>query len=264
MNEEELAQCWNNNATTWTKLVREGYDVLRDHLNTPCFFDMLPKVNNLSGLDIGCGEGHNTRLLAERCAQMSAIDISEIFIAYAKEASISRKLCIDYFVGNAICLPFANCSFDFVTGFMSFMDIPDTDKVVSEAFRVLKPGGFLQFSITHPCFYTRHRRFLQSPDGLFHALEVGDYFSSLEGEIREWIFEAVPQQYKEQLPKFKTLQVRRTLSEWLNILLKNGFIIERVEEPCPTNEQVHQCNVLQIAQITALFLHIRTRKPMIE
>ena len=38
---------------------------------------MLPDVRGLAGLDIGCGEGHNTRLLAGRGARLTAIDISE-------------------------------------------------------------------------------------------------------------------------------------------------------------------------------------------
>ena len=45
-----------------------------------------PDVNELSGLDIGCGEGHNTRLLAQRGAWVTAIDIAEDFIAHAQQA----------------------------------------------------------------------------------------------------------------------------------------------------------------------------------
>ena len=50
----------------WTQLSRAGYDTYRDHLNTPAFLQMLPEVNGLTGLDIGCGEGSNTRELAAR------------------------------------------------------------------------------------------------------------------------------------------------------------------------------------------------------
>jgi ubiquinone/menaquinone biosynthesis C-methylase UbiE len=32
------------------------------------------------------------------------------------------------------------------------MDVDDLDRALDEAYRVLKPGGFLQFSILHPCF----------------------------------------------------------------------------------------------------------------
>ena len=86
MDHKEAGRYWNSNADAWTKLARAGYDVYRDYLNTPAFFEMLPDVNDLSGLDIGCGEGHNTRLLAKRGACMTAIDISEVFIGHARES----------------------------------------------------------------------------------------------------------------------------------------------------------------------------------
>ena len=85
MNHKEVGRYWDANASAWTRLARSGFDIYRDYLNTPAFFDTLPKVKSLQGLDIGCGEGHNTRLLAKRGAQMKAVDISEIFIEYAKQ-----------------------------------------------------------------------------------------------------------------------------------------------------------------------------------
>ncbi|MCE7926301.1 MAG: class I SAM-dependent methyltransferase [Haliscomenobacteraceae bacterium CHB4] len=90
MNTHQTAQYWNENAEAWTTLARAGYDIYRDHLNTPAFFDILPDVNRLSGLDIGCGEGYNTRLLAKRAAKIKAIDISDRFIEKAKEAELQN------------------------------------------------------------------------------------------------------------------------------------------------------------------------------
>src|SRR5215213_11336609 len=60
------------------------------------FFEMLPDVDGPSGLHVGCGEGHNTRLLAERGARMTGIDISRNFIRYAREAEAARPLGIRY------------------------------------------------------------------------------------------------------------------------------------------------------------------------
>jgi ubiquinone/menaquinone biosynthesis C-methylase UbiE len=96
---------------------------------------------------------------------VTALDIAEVFIAHAKQAEEDEPLGIDYRVASAVALPFAEGTFDFATGFMSFMDIPETDRVLAEAYRVLQPGGFLQFSIAHPCFDTPHRRNLRDENG---------------------------------------------------------------------------------------------------
>lgn len=261
MDHREVGRFWNANAEAWTKLARAGYDVYRDYLNTPAFFDMLPDVEGLTGLDIGCGEGHNTRLLAKRGARVTAIDISDVFVKHAREMEEAEPPGMSYLVASAVELPFADSTFDFATAFMTFMDIPETDRVLAESYRVLRPGGFLQFSITHPCYDTPHRRNLRDEKGLTYAIEVGGYFRNLEGEISEWLFSSAPSRAKEGLPKFKTPLFTRTLSQWLNMLVQVGFLLERVEEPRPSDETVRACPQVQDAQVVAYFLHVRVRKP---
>ncbi len=261
MNHEDVGRFWNANADAWTQLARAGYDIYRDFFNTPAFFDMLPNVTGLRGLDIGCGEGHNTRLLAKRRAHVTAIDIAAAFIAHARQAEADEPLGIDYRVASAVELPFADAAFDFATGFMSFMDIPETDRVIAEAHRVLEPGGFLQFSICHPCFDTPHRRNLRDADGQTYAIEVGDYFGNLNGEVDEWLFKAAPSHMRQGLPKFRMPRFTRTIHQWLNMLIDSGFRLERVAEPRPSDETVRACPGLQDAQVVSYFLHIRVRKP---
>ena len=157
MDHEEVGRPWNENAEVWTQLVHAGYDLYRDDLNTPAFFEMLPDVDGLSGLDVGCGEGHNTRLLAQRGAHVTGIDISSNFVRNARAAETEQPLGIDYELASAVDLQFEEARFDFATAFMSLMDIPETELVLAEVFRVLRPGGFFQFSMTHPCFDTPHR-----------------------------------------------------------------------------------------------------------
>lgn len=222
---------------------------------------MLPQVEGLRGLDIGCGEGHNTRLLAQRKAHVIALDISEVFIRHARQLEDQEPRGIKYLVASAVELPFADSSFDFVTAFMSLMDIPETDLVLPETYRVLKPGGFVQFSITHPCFDTPHRRNLRDENGRTYAIEVGDYFHNLQGQVVEWLFSAAPPEVREAVPKFKVPRFTRTLSQWLNLLIETGFVLERVEEPRPSDEVVRECPCIQDAQVVAYFLHIRVRKP---
>src|SRR5262245_521234 len=162
MDHEEVGRLWNENADAWTRLTRGGFDIYRDGFNTPAFFDILPDVRGQRGLDIGCGEGHNTRLVARRGARMTAVDISIRFIEFARQAESAEPLDIDYRVASAVALPFPDAAFDFATAFMSFMGIPETARVITEAYRVLKPAGFLQFSIAHPCFDTPYRKNLRS------------------------------------------------------------------------------------------------------
>lgn len=140
MSEYGSAACWEDNAETWTRQSRAGYDIYRDALNTPAFLAMLPEVDGLEGLDVGCGEGTNIRRLAERGARMHAVDIAPTFIRHAKEAEKLDPRGIVYAVADAAQLPFADSSFRFTTAFMSLMDTADPGSVLTEiAFLVEKP-----------------------------------------------------------------------------------------------------------------------------
>ena len=83
MDDKEVGKYWEGNAENWTKLARSGYDRCRNLINTPAFFKMIPDIKGLKGLDIGCGEGYNTRIAAKKGGQLTAIDISESFINFA-------------------------------------------------------------------------------------------------------------------------------------------------------------------------------------
>src|SRR5437773_2362600 len=138
MNHREVGKMWDSNAEAWTRLARMGCDTSRDVVNTPCFLAMLPNVAGLRGLDVGCGEGNNTRLVAARGARLAAIDISATFIRHAREMEVREARGISHARASAVELPFASGSFDFAMATMSFMDMPEHEKVVAEAWRVLK------------------------------------------------------------------------------------------------------------------------------
>ena len=120
MDHNQVGRLWDENADAWTRLSRSGYDTYRDFLNTPAFLEMLPDIDGLRGLDIGCGEGSNTRQLADRGASMAAVDIARKFIGHASDVEKDRNLGICYGAASAVQLPFADSCFDFATGFMSF------------------------------------------------------------------------------------------------------------------------------------------------
>ena len=261
MDHREVGRYWNENADTWTTLSRAGYDIYRDWVNTPEFFRLLPNIQGLRVIDIGCGEGYNTRLLADRGAHVTGIDISARFIEHAADHERKQPRGVHYEVASAVELPFADESFDAATAFMSLMDIPENDRALAEAFRVIVPGGFLQFSLTHPCFNTPRSRAVYDENRVKVAVEVGDYFANDVGTIDEWVFSAAPPELRHNVKPFRVPRFTRTLSQWFNLLLDLGFVIERVGEPYPSDEAIRARPKLARARVVSDFLHLRVRKP---
>lgn len=88
-------------------------------------------------LDVGCGAGSFLRLVAERGGRPSGLDASDALIAFARE----RLPDADLRVGEMEELPWADATFDLVTGFNSFFFADDMVAALREARRVAKPGA---------------------------------------------------------------------------------------------------------------------------
>lgn len=261
MDDQQVGEFWEGNALAWATLSRLGYNVSRDEITLPAFLALLPEVAGLSGLDIGCGEGHSTRLLARRGARMTAVDIAPTFIRLAREQEDREPLGIDYRVASALALPFPDRAFDFLVAFMSLMDIPDLGGALREAFRVLQPGGFLQLAITHPCFDLPLRAWVRDEEGRKVAYQCGDYFGHVEGRVDEWLFSATPPEVQHGLAKFKTPKFFRTLSTWINSLVEAGFVLEQMDEPCASEDTVRRFPNFAGCRLVPLWLIVRCRKP---
>ena len=260
MQHNDPASCWEANAESWTRQTRAGFDIYRDNVNTPAFLSMLPPVSGLSGLDIGCGEGHNTRHMAKLGAAMTAIDISPTFIRHARESEEATPLNIAYSVGNALDLPFPDASFDFAVAFMSMMDVGDPLLGMKEAARVIRPGGFFQFSILHPCFAPPYRKVLRDGSGKAEAVAVADYFKT--GPFSEsWYFSAVTEEEKKTVAPFHIPYVHLTLSMWLNHLRGLGLVLDRLGEPTVSDEVARKVPEVADTQVAGIFLHIRAVRP---
>ncbi|MCU4178953.1 class I SAM-dependent methyltransferase [Bosea sp. BH3] len=260
MDSTDVAACWEANAETWTRHARAGYDLYRDALNTPVFLANLPDIAGMNGLDIGCGEGSNTRKLAEAGGRVTAVDIAPTFIRHAREAEAAKPLGIDYRFGDGTALPFPDASFDFATAFMSLMDMPSQDKALAEAARVLKPGGFLQFSILHPCFAPPNRKVLRDAEGSVTGLLISEYFNNTNGEIETWRFGAAPAEVRASVEPFRVPRFHRTMSEWVAMIVAAGLTIEHMAEPRVDAQTAQVEPYLADTHVAPLFLHIRARK----
>jgi SAM-dependent methyltransferase len=106
-------------------------------------------------LDVGCGFGLETERLARLVAPgqpVAGIDESAHFIDLAKRRAAAAGLRIDYRVGLAETLPYADASFDHVRAERLLIYLTDPRKAISEMKRVLKPGGVI--AIIEPHFET--------------------------------------------------------------------------------------------------------------
>jgi len=98
-----------------------------------------------TALDLCCGTCDWTIDLAKasQTGKITGLDFSEQMLAVGKRkvqaAGLNKQ--VELVQGNAMELPFADNSFDFVTIGFGLRNVPDYKQVVSEMLRVVKPGG---------------------------------------------------------------------------------------------------------------------------
>lgn len=100
-------------------------------------------------LDIGCGTGDQTLLLAKECAKAVGIDPSEQSIQNARfiASCVGRRVNCEFRCTRLEDAGFEGECFDKVFSICVLEHIPDYRAVLHETHRVLKPGGWLVFSV---------------------------------------------------------------------------------------------------------------------
>ena len=104
----------------------------------------LPYVTGKRVLDLGCGEGYGSSMLAQKASSVVGVDISEEAVAHA-----SGKYALDNLEFRAMPaerLSFPDGAFDVLVCFEVIEHVRDHMAVITETRRVLKPGGTLLLS----------------------------------------------------------------------------------------------------------------------
>jgi 2-polyprenyl-3-methyl-5-hydroxy-6-metoxy-1,4-benzoquinol methylase len=126
LDEEQVAAAWDANAAAWVEQVRAGYDLYREVFIMPAFLEFIPDLGGLQVIDLGCGEGHDTRALARHGARMTGVDLSREMIATARASERKEPLGIVYRVGSFTRLDgCADASFEAAVSTMALMDSPN-------------------------------------------------------------------------------------------------------------------------------------------
>lgn len=135
------ADLWGERARDWAD-VMEGWNgwgiPLYRHV-----LERVPAAGGTSLLDVGCGAGRFCRMAADRGAQVAGIDATGALVEIARE----RVPDGDFRVGDMEELPWADDSFDVVTGFNSFFIAADMVRALREAGRVARPGASVAMSV---------------------------------------------------------------------------------------------------------------------
>ena len=98
-------------------------------------------------LDIACGVGYGASLLAERRSDvtLTAVDISEDAIAYAKDTYTHDRITFE--VGDATTFRDPSGGFDSIVSLETIEHLPAPDKFVGHLVTLLNPGGVFVASV---------------------------------------------------------------------------------------------------------------------
>jgi SAM-dependent methyltransferase len=122
---------------------------LSEDQQVPTYEEALARVALEPGqlvLDIGCGAGAFLRMVAARGAHAFGLDAAEALLDIAR----NRLPHADLRLGDMEAMPYADETFDLVTGFNAFFFANDIVTAVREAGRVAKPGAPVVIQVWGP------------------------------------------------------------------------------------------------------------------
>ena len=138
-----MAEIFDRKSEEYDDWYRTPKGRLVDRIEKEAVYEYLKPEPGMKILDVGCGTGNFSLELARLGARVTGIDISEPMLTRARSKAQSECLAIDFRRADARRLPFDDNAFDAVVSVTALEFVPDLREALTEAFRVLKPGGRL-------------------------------------------------------------------------------------------------------------------------
>ncbi len=234
---------WEDHAQWWIDGFTDGADPEYEEQILPLAAEELAGASTV--LDIGCGDGQISRMMAATGVHVVGVDPTWNQIRVAHE----RGGGAHYLRTTADRLPFVDASFDAAVACLVFEHIDAVDDAIAEVARVIRPGGLFSFFLNHPL--------LQTPGS---------------GWIDDHIIEP-PEQYWRigpYLPESDTIEqvelgvyirfIHRPLSRYLNALADHGLVLERMIEPAPPAGFLARAPEYPDAATVPRLLYLRLRR----
>lgn len=205
----------------WYKKHHEETGTLLASVVYPGALKLLAPKEKAAYLDIACGEGAFTRLVAAKTGgHVSGLDASPSLVAAAKKLSPKRAA---YAIADA--RDFAKLyplnSFDGATCLLAIQNIDRPEAVFAEASKALKPAGTFVIVMNHPAFRVPGASSWGYEGNAKMFRRVDKYLSPAVTEI---------QAHPGAAPGVKTVSYHRPISFYVNALSDAGFAVTRMEE----------------------------------
>ena len=180
---------------------------------------LIGEVAGKKYLELGCGGAQNSIALAKLGAYVTAVDISSNQLSQAACACEKLDISVNLLQANIQNLNyFADDEFDGIISIFALEFIEDIDIFFSESNRILKKGGALIISTTHPLGAFEW-------DNESKNLLVTDYFNP---PMEIW---------REQGQMNHGGTYFRTIEELFSRITNNGFVVTKLTEPKPLDPQ---------------------------
>lgn len=168
-------------------------------------------------LEVGCGAAQGASWCADQGARVVGLDLSAAMLRSAVDhspADLPRPALVQ---GDATHLPFPDAAFDVVfTAYGALPFLPDAAAVLTEWARVLRPGGRLVASVSHPVRWA-------FPD------DPGPAGLTATGEAS--YFDRTPYVETDEAGRPSYVEYHRTVGDWVAALIAAGLVVEGLVEP---------------------------------
>ena len=171
---------------------------------------VLPDLDGVDAVELGCGGGQGTVGLAREGADAVGVDFSTAQLGHARRLRDAHGVDAAFVAGDVTALPLAADTFDLAYCSWVFQMVDDLRSSFAEARRVLRPGGAFVFAVPHPFYET---------------------FDSENRELDRSYFDRGPERKSIGDYDPDLLVFHRRVSDYHGALVGSGFTVERLLEP---------------------------------
>lgn len=191
--------------------MRDAEGGINAAVDQPALRALLPDVNGMSVLDLGCGDGRLCRELAAMgAARVVGVDPSNRMLALARERTGSPA--VTYLRAFAEDVVVGDDSFDLVVSSLALHYVADLGSLLVRVASWLRPAGWLVATMEHPMSTA-------DPERSFEP-GVVDHYATEGRRDQSWFVDGV-------------VKYHRRVSAILNAVIAAGLDLRAVEEPTP-------------------------------